>query len=256
MVVVTSATVTDALGAPDDSTGKLGVVLCGTFHRSPGALRATYEELQRFYRLLSPRDVNWVDATAEFVRLPEEAAEAAASIEGRHIGALEDADFVWLFCPAGYVGRSAAMEIGFAHALGVPVLTDTAPRDEVLASIVTVVADGARHAGDYVVSTPGSGIAGLQRYYARVARRRGWDNESARDTMLLLTEEIGELARAVRRHTGLSRDASYEDLDTAAELADVQLYLVHLANALGIDLGTAVTDKERLNAKRVAERAA
>ena len=36
------------------------------------------------------------------------------------------------------------------------------------------------------------------------------------------------------------------------ELADVQLYLLHLANVMGLDLANAVTDKERKNAERFA----
>jgi NTP pyrophosphatase (non-canonical NTP hydrolase) len=86
-----------------------------------------------------------------------------------------------------------------------------------------------------------------------MARRRGWDDESARDTMLLLTEEIGELARAVRKHEGLKRDHAY-DTDIAEELADVQLYLLHLASIQKIDLGDAVTAKETHNEKRFRTR--
>ena len=41
-----------------------------------------------------------------------------------------------------------------------------------------------------------------------------------------------------------------DDEDPVAELADVALYVVHLANVLGIDLGAAVSAKEQANAKR------
>ncbi|MDB5179865.1 MAG: MazG protein [Candidatus Saccharibacteria bacterium] len=77
--------------------------------------------------------------------------------------------------------------------------------------------------------------------------------ETAKDTMLLLMEELGELARAIRKHEGMSRDHEY-DVELSEELADVQLYLVHLANQTGIDLGVAVTAKEEKNEARFNKR--
>ncbi len=97
---------------------------------------------------------------------------------------------------------------------------------------------------------PGIGIAGFQRYYKRIARRRGWADESPRDTMLLLTEEMGELARAIRKIQGLKRDGGYDDVGLLDELADVQIYLAHLANTLDADLGYAVSQKEHRNQQR------
>jgi NTP pyrophosphatase (non-canonical NTP hydrolase) len=70
--------------------------------------------------------------------------------------------------------------------------------------------------------------------------------------MLLLTEEMGELARALRKSAGIQRDQGWEGQDVAEELADVQLYLVHLANISGIELADAVTNKELINAERAA----
>jgi NTP pyrophosphatase (non-canonical NTP hydrolase) len=68
--------------------------------------------------------------------------------------------------------------------------------------------------------------------------------------MLLLTEEVGELARSVRHAVGLTRHGSSDVDNPAGELADVQLYVVHLANVLGIDLASAVTAKELENLRR------
>ncbi|HCZ28561.1 TPA: hypothetical protein DHU97_02350 [Candidatus Saccharibacteria bacterium] len=65
--------------------------------------------------------------------------------------------------------------------------------------------------------------------------------------MLLLTEEIGELARAIRKTTNLKRDEGYGDISLMDELADVQLYLVHLANGLNVSLAESVSQKERKN---------
>ena len=55
--------------------------------------------------------------------------------------------------------------------------------------------------------------------------------------------ELGELIGAVRKDGEASAAA-------ALEMADVQLYLVHLANIAGIDLREAVVEKERINSTR------
>jgi len=41
----------------------------------------------------------------------------------------------------------------------------------------------------------GSSLLPLEEYYPAIARQRGYGHKSAQDTMLLITEEIGELAR-------------------------------------------------------------
>jgi NTP pyrophosphatase (non-canonical NTP hydrolase) len=156
------------------------------------------------------------------------------------------------------VGPSAALEIGVAHSLDVPVLALERPTDPALASFVVEVssiADAIGRARAAGLRTPVAPLRDLQAYYERVAEDRGFDQESAQDTMLLLTEEVGELARAVRKSLGLARSGT-EQTDAAEELADVQLYLLHLANVVGVDLATAVRDKERLNDQRYGRRAA
>lgn len=235
---------------------RLSAVLCGSFRRSPELLALTFAALNREFDVLSPSSIAWIDPSAEFVRLHDERDRDVNEIEQRHLSAIQNADFVWLFCPDGYVGSSAAMEVGYAHALGVPVLAELKPSDQTIAEMVTVVDGGPSIAASHLTSTPGRGLGGLQKYYSRVAARRGWDGESARDTLLLLTEELGELARAVRKDAGLRRDGAYPTSNIHAELADVQLYLVHLANTLGIDLADAVTSKERVNSERFAAHAA
>lgn len=158
---------------------------------------------------------------------------------------------MWLHVPDGYVGISAALEMGHARALGIPVFAATPPKDQTLGAYVTLVSSPTEVAGA-LVTAPGNGHTGLQAYYARVAARRGWDGESPRDTLLLLTEELGELARAVRKRDGLQRDSAYPVTDVADEVADVALYVVHLANTLGVDLAEAVTRKEHANEARHA----
>lgn len=249
MTVVDAMTGTTVASADREA---LAAVLCGSFHRDREGLQATHATLSRLFHLLSPRDVDFIDPTAEFVRLRDEAHDDAVEIEQRHLAALRSADFMWLHAPDGYVGASAAMEIGEATAVGIPVLCSTPPADPILASRVVVVSAPELVSSEVLgeCSGLGQGLDRLQRYYGTVARRRGWADESARDTLLLLTEELGELARAVRKLEGMARHQPDSVADVGGELADVQLYLLHLANGLGLDLSVAVTAKERVNASR------
>lgn len=239
--------------SPSTDVHRLNVVLCGSFRRDVDGLSRAYASLREQFEVLSPRSLNFVDATATFVRLPDEIGRDTREIEEAHLMAMTRADFVWLHAPDGYVGTSAALEIGHARAHGVPVYSSSAPRDEMLASYVRVVA-APEDVPAVLEVEPGRGLRALQAHYERAAVRRGWDGETATDTMLLLTEEIGELARAVRKNSALSRHHEYGPADVADELADVQLYLVHLANILDVDIASAVSAKERVNARR-AERA-
>ena len=230
-------------------SGALKVVLCGSFRRDELGLRRVFAELTHRYDLLSPVGLDFVDPSAEFVRLGHEVHRGAREIEDAHLGAISNADFVWLHAPDGYVGTSAALELGHARALGVPVFCSDAPVDEMLREYVRVV-DSVEQIPGIIESEPGRGLEGLQAHYARAAARRGWAYESPAETMMLLTEEMGELARAVRKTQSLSRHHAYTGGSAADELADVQLYLVHLANVLGIDIAAAVTAKEAVNRDR------
>ena len=93
-------------------------------------------------------------------------------------------------------------------------------------------------------------LSELQKYYAKKAKERGFDKETAQDTMLLLTEELGELARAIRRDAKIKIDDKTKVMESEEELADILIYLLHLSNILGIDLEKAFWDKEEENNKR------
>lgn len=218
------------------------VSLVGTFKKNPGMLRTVFNELKVHYQVLSPVDIEFIDSESGFVKL------SVNTIEENHLTAIQNSEFVWLFAPEGYIGTSAAFEIGFAHSLGIPIYTDTPPNDEMLKTMITAITN--IEDIPEVVHKPGKGVEGLQAYYKRFAEERGWAEESARDTMLLLTEEIGELARAIRKTAGLKRDTGYDGISLLDELADVQLYLVHLANVLDVNLSDAITQKVDKNHNR------
>jgi NTP pyrophosphatase (non-canonical NTP hydrolase) len=244
---------------PDVATEAPRVVLCGSFRRDVAGLRATFAELiASGCELLSPGSVDFVAVVDGFAMTSLELDEDPSSVEARHIAAIRAADLVWLHSPAGYVGPSAALEVGIAHSLDIPIYAATSPADPIIAQFVTII-DSPRHAVDVAWSlgtrTPASPLRDLQIYYERVAALRGFERESPQDTMLLLTEEVGELARAIRKRVGLTR-AGANAGDPAAELADVQLYVLHLANVIGVDLAGAVAAKEQVNHARYGKQAA
>ena len=71
--------------------------------------------------------------------------------------------------------------------------------------------------------------------------------------MLLLTEEIGELAKAIRKEkTTMSIDnnkiRNYDTIES--EVADVFIVLCTICNELDIDLFSSLKDKEKENIER------
>lgn len=97
-------------------------------------------------------------------------------------------------------------------------------------------------------------IRQVQEYLRKVMTLRGFDGQSAQDKMLLLTEEIGELAKALRKSEGViavdrSKIQNYDTVES--EIADVFVVLISLCNVLDVDLYEAFLDKEKVNLQRV-----
>lgn len=91
----------------------------------------------------------------------------------------------------------------------------------------------------------------LQHYLAEISRFHGWDKADDLETFLLFSEEVGELAKAIRRQRKLFTEVEKPNLsEVAEELADLFSYLLDLSNRLGVDLETAFRDKEEVNARR------
>jgi NTP pyrophosphatase (non-canonical NTP hydrolase) len=92
----------------------------------------------------------------------------------------------------------------------------------------------------------------LQHYQHELCKERGWDKSTDLETFLLFTEEVGELAKAIRNRRKLyveeGKKAKHNELEY--EMADVLGYLLELANQMGVDLNEAFRQKEEANAKR------
>jgi NTP pyrophosphatase (non-canonical NTP hydrolase) len=71
---------------------------------------------------------------------------------------------------------------------------------------------------------------------------------------LLFTEEIGELAKAIRKTQGLYQEkARQKPVELEEEFADVLSYLLDLANYFQVDLEKAFREKEQINSARIWE---
>lgn len=93
----------------------------------------------------------------------------------------------------------------------------------------------------------------LQQYVADMEEERGFTKVSLLQTYVLFVEEVGELAKYIRKHQdGMRLDiAKQYSSSIAEEMADILLVLTAVANRLGVDLETAVREKEEINKQRV-----
>lgn len=112
----------------------------GSFRRHLSAVQAAVEALRdQGVAVLSPADPHVVDAFGDFVFVSSDRRRSIKGVQSRHLEAIAHSDFLWLVCPDGYVGPSAAMEVGFAVSARVPIYSDVAPSDWTLRQFVTPV---------------------------------------------------------------------------------------------------------------------
>lgn len=79
---------------------------------------------------------------------------------------------------------------------------------------------------------------------------RGFNTEDASKKLVMLMEEVGELAKAIRKHVGMKLTDTTKQQELREELADVQIVLLGLASMLDEDMFSAVVDKEKKNRTR------
>ena len=94
----------------------------------------------------------------------------------------------------------------------------------------------------------------VQQYIKEVIELRGFSHQEVEKTMLLLLEEVGELAKSIRKNaTNMGIDKNkinhYDTIES--EVADVFIVLSSVCNKLNIDLYKALKDKEEENIKRI-----
>ena len=97
-------------------------------------------------------------------------------------------------------------------------------------------------------------LVDLQNYMDEVCKERGWVKDTYAEKFLLFIEEVGELAKAIRKTAGLyDEKAKPKNMELEEEFADVLSYLLDLANYFQIDLEKAFREKEQINEGRTWE---
>lgn len=96
-----------------------------------------------------------------------------------------------------------------------------------------------------------TGLVTWQEYIDLMRETRGFTKDTPQNLMLFLTEEMGELAKEVRKLMKLKLDVNKTiESDIEGEIADIFIYLLSLCNTLDINLAEAVKEKERRNCQR------
>jgi|SRR5579872_4827811 len=102
----------------------------GSFTRHLHEIQAAVTQLkQRGIRVLSPENPTIVGAVDGFLFVESDRHRSVKLVQDRHLASIRESDFLWLEAPDGYVGSSAALEVGFAIASGIPVFSISLPTD-------------------------------------------------------------------------------------------------------------------------------
>jgi len=101
---------------------------------------------------------------------------------------------------------------------------------------------------------PGT-ITQLQEYVGGKIKERGFENETIHERLVLLMEEVGELAKACRKISGMNVDSAREiKYKVGEEITDVLNMLFAVGIELDINIEKEYFDKERKIDQRTYER--
>lgn len=102
----------------------------GSFTRHLLEIQSAVVELKgRGVRVLSPESPTIVEAINGFLFVESDRHRSVRLVQDRHLASIASSDFLWLETPDGYVGPSAALEVGFAIASRIPVYSTKLPND-------------------------------------------------------------------------------------------------------------------------------
>jgi NTP pyrophosphatase (non-canonical NTP hydrolase) len=236
------------------------VTVSGSFRRHWAEVTDAIKSFQTLgAQVLSPRSLEQARIEDGFIYLKGEQGQPQ-DIERNHLDAISRSDALYVVSPDGYLGPSAALEIGYALALHVPVWSSTALGDNPHRFLVPVapprvVIDEIKKLAGRADLPSNDSLTGLQEYYRHASERRGFSQEKPAEVFVLLVEEIGELAKAIRSILGVSVQSEDRSRKSVRlELADCFLYLLHMANQLNINLFEAFREKEYLNSQKTWRR--
>lgn len=99
-----------------------------------------------------------------------------------------------------------------------------------------------------------SNLADIQKYVANMMETNNFNNTPL-ELFCYLTEEVGELAKEIRKtEKNMDMDIKKEyNSSLEHEIADVFIYLLALCNSYNIDLLSSFKNKESINLDRIWE---
>ena len=98
-----------------------------------------------------------------------------------------------------------------------------------------------------------SSINEIQSYIKKIMEMRDFNKEKSSDKILLLVEEVGELAKAIRKNEnklGIDKTKECNYSSVESEVADIFIVLLSICDILNIDLFKVFLEKEEKNIKR------
>jgi NTP pyrophosphatase (non-canonical NTP hydrolase) len=93
-------------------------------------------------------------------------------------------------------------------------------------------------------------LAEYQQLVHQLTIERGFESETVPEAFTVLVEEVGELAKAIRKANGQKTDKTSLVHDVEDKIADVFTLVLDLCNRLGVDLEQAFLAKEAKNRTR------
>jgi hypothetical protein len=169
----------------------------GSFHRHMHAISLAVQELTDCgVNVLSPADPRVVDSFGDFLFVASDRVRSIRMVQDRHIESIRASSFLWLIAPDGYVGQSAAMEMGFAVANQVPIFSTCLPFDLTLRQYVRLTSNLAE---------------ALTLLEGRSLRRANGFLISPHDNIEAVRVSLDRIEKGLRiAETGRSRDGSPE----------------------------------------------
>ena len=246
---------------PRSNKDKLSIVISGSFRKHYDYIREMIQQFEGLgIRVLAPKHSEILNPDDEFIILETDESICPKTLECEHLNAISQACALYLCNVGGYIGPASAMELGWAQAFGKTVFVKEPCDDVTMRHFIWKQATPEQvkklmleERGTWTDDlNPHSSLRVLQTYVKHKAVKRGFSKETTRDKLLLMLEEFGELASAIRKHMGLKVDKKKAKLhdDVKLELADILFYLLDLSETCDIDLFEAFLEKERLNSER------
>ena len=117
----------------------MNVSICGSWNRFLTEINDVVQVFKNLdCKVLSPTDTRITSEREGFVYVESDVFTSIKIIENKHLKAMLRSDLIWLVAPTGYVGSSAALEIGYALAHGKPVYCSSLLSDSTLRQYVSI----------------------------------------------------------------------------------------------------------------------